>query len=506
MATVRASDPGNVALGWRIAGAMVDLVVPFKTAPMNIGKYTFERVPGFNMLTQKGRDDISGINGKAMQDMALAKLTIGSATIGTFAYMAANGRVTGGGPLDQYQRGQMEQRTGWRPYSIILDDGTTIALQRLGPVGQMMGIAADMMEVWSELDEKDRNQLAVMGSVYTADTISEGLNAMTALGHGAMRNTLDQSPLVGVRDLITLMSDIQAGHGAGGSKAFASKIMASFAPFSGFTNWMNAYFDDGRSRNPSAAPLDDFGRRQSLMTQTLRETINRAKAKIPGLSQSVSPRLGFWGQQIYRAPYLLDNMLPFQTGQLKTDPAKLEAMGLPANPGQWTDIAYPYNVDADRLARFIDTVGIDGELVRLGMPLGDHPKQIQGIPLSPDQEVKYRRAVNLLTGEAPIIVAGKPFDVRGLTLREALDDLVRQPWYVSAPDIPAADDDKPAMLRRVTDHYRHGLGQKNDYGLAGADLVLFEADGRFAQSIERRSVGIEQLNQDAEMRALLGGQ
>jgi hypothetical protein len=139
------------------------------------------------------------------------------------------------------------------------------------------------------------------------------------------------------------------------------------------------------------------------------------------------------------------------------------------------------------------------------MPLGDHPKQIQGIPLSAEQEVKYRRAVNLLTGEAPIIVGGHPFDVRGLTMREALDDLIRQPWYVSAPDIPAADEDKAAMLRRVADHYRHGLGVTNDFGLAGADLVLYEADPRSAQSVERRAIGIEQLNQDAEMRALLGG-
>jgi hypothetical protein len=309
-----------------------------------------------------------------------------------------------------------------------------------------------------------------------------------------------------VRDLVTLMSDIQAGHGTGGMKSWASKIGASFAPFSGFTNWANAYFDDGRSRNPRAAPLDDFGRRQSLMTQTLRETLNRAKARIPFLSKEVPPRLGFWGQPIFRAPYLFENLLPFQGGQLKTDPKQLEAMGLPANPAQWTDIAYPYTVDAERLSKFIDMVGIDGELVRLGMPLGDHPKQIQGIPLNADQEVKYRRAVNMLTGEAPIIVAGHPFDVRGMTLREALDDLVRQPWYVSAPDIPSADDDKPAMLRRVTDHFRHNLGPKNDFGLAGADLVLFEADNHFAMSVERRAVGIEQLNQDAELRAVLGGQ
>ncbi len=504
MSTVRASDP-STSVGWKIMGGMVDLVIPFKTAPVNIVKYTFERTPGFNMLIGRSRDDILGRNGKAAQDMAIAKLAVGSSVLGIFAWQASQGRITGGGPLDTGKRMQLEERTGWRPYSIIMDDGTTVALQRLGPIGQLMGISADMTEVWSELDQKDRDQLAVLGSVYSADMMGEGLNAMSAFGHGAMRNTLDQSPLLGVRDFIGLLSDISAGHGTSGTKSFASKIAASFVPFSGATNYLTYWTENGQSRNPAAAPLDEFGRRQSLMAMTLRETLQRAKAKIPGLSKDVPARLGFWGQQIYRAPYAFEGLLPFQAGDLKTDPAKLEALNLPANPALWTDIAYPYTIDADRLGRFIDTVGVDGELVRLGMPVGDHPKKIQGIPLDATQELKYRRAVNELTGVAPIIVGGQPFDISGLTMREALEDLVRQPWYVGAPEVKAAEEDKASMLNSVVDHYRHRLGGQNEYGLGGADRLLFEADNRFASSVERRLFGLERLKEDADLQSILGG-
>lgn len=495
----------DAPVAWKVVGAVLDLLMPFKTAPINIVRYTAQHLPGFNMLVTKSREDILGKNGKAAQDLALAKLTLGTASISTFMWMAANGRITGGGPLDPREKMRMKEMSGAEPYSFIFDDGSTMSLYRLGPIGNWMGLAADTVEVWNFMTAKERQQMAALGSAWMGDWLTTGMTGLASFGIGTGRNVVDQSPFVGVRDFLNLLGDLQAGEGVSGARSWLAKMGASFQPYGAAQRWLNFYFDDGLLRNPAADQLDGYGRQQAMLAMAWKEMINRVKMNTPELSKQVPPRLGFWGQGIFRAPYLMENVVPFVSSKVKWRADRLEAIGVSANPNTWGDLVYPTTMSYDQLEKFTNEVGIDGELVRLGMPVGDHPRDIHGIPLNAKQEAAYRTFINQTPASEPIMVGKNVFDLRGMTMREAMDQLVREPFYLAAPDFEAADDDKGEMLQRVANHYRHGDGVKNEFGLAGADAMLFEADPMFALAIQRQASAVEMMGEDAALQSILGG-
>ncbi len=139
----------------KIPGAR--LIVPFIRTPANIMKFAFERTP-LAFAMRSVRDDIAA--GGARRDMALARVAMGSMAMSVVATYAASGAITGGGPSDTGLRGNLYNQ-GWQPYSIKIGD-TYYAYGRLEPLGMMMGLAADAVEIMGELNEAESDKVATM--------------------------------------------------------------------------------------------------------------------------------------------------------------------------------------------------------------------------------------------------------------------------------------------------------------------------------------------------------
>lgn len=92
----------------------VKVLLPFVRTPANILKFVFERTP-LAPLMQQVRADVAA--GGARRDLALARMSTGTAIMLAGADMAMSGTVSGGGPVDPAQR-QALARSGWQPYSV----------------------------------------------------------------------------------------------------------------------------------------------------------------------------------------------------------------------------------------------------------------------------------------------------------------------------------------------------------------------------------------------------
>ena len=120
---------------------LLKIVVPFFKTPANIGLEVVERTP-FAPLSSRFRQDLA--KGGIYRDMALAKVTLGSTLLTTFALMAGEGKITGGGPKRPAQREALE-RTGWKPYSLKIGD-TYYSYRGLEPISAFVAMAADYAE------------------------------------------------------------------------------------------------------------------------------------------------------------------------------------------------------------------------------------------------------------------------------------------------------------------------------------------------------------------------
>lgn len=102
------SAPQNPAAAV-LAGNPPPLVVPFVRTPINIAKEGAYYPPyGLFKRTLKGDVDMQ------------ARGAVGSALAAAIAYLALNGYVTGGGPIDPHKRETLEA-TGWMPYSVKIE-------------------------------------------------------------------------------------------------------------------------------------------------------------------------------------------------------------------------------------------------------------------------------------------------------------------------------------------------------------------------------------------------
>jgi|TARA_R100000084_G_scaffold52386_2_gene21866 hypothetical protein len=161
-------------------------LLPFVRTPVNIVKYAGERTP-LGFMSKEFKEKIA--KGGAEKDEVLGRLLFGSSVMTTVGFLAGSGHITGAGPTESNKRTAL-RATGWRPYSIKIND-TYYAYNRFEPVGILFGIAADMQEigdyVFNESEGNEENQLELdrlasmlMGSVtnnLTNKTFLSGLSS-----------------------------------------------------------------------------------------------------------------------------------------------------------------------------------------------------------------------------------------------------------------------------------------------------------------------------------------
>jgi len=268
------------AFGKKVQGAIqadptgvLRYLAPFVRTPANILKEGAYYSPyGLLKGTLKGDVDMQ------------ARGAVGSALAAGIAYLALNGSVTGGGPIDAHKRETLEA-TGWQPYSVKIGS-RYVSYRRLEPTGTAFALVSDAVHGMTHGD---------------AEVVSQS-KADVAVNHIA-RSLQDVSFLPTLTSLTEALTNP-------GSRAqnFISREVGSLIP---------AIVKDAAQLN------DRVVRRPTGIVQTL-------ESRIPGLSQNVPAAISITGEPVVRPVSALGGANPFVVSADKSDPVlhALAALGI----------------------------------------------------------------------------------------------------------------------------------------------------------------------------------
>ena len=256
-------------------------ILPFVRVPANLTRDVVNFSP-LAPLRKQFLSDIAAGGDKA--NMALGKLSLGSALWATAGLMVAEGMVTGAPPGDPEVRKRLTE-TGWQPYSFVFtnDDGTKtyVSYRRFDPYGTVFGLIADFAQISNSVDPKVRDSLATSMTLALANNISS------------------KSYLKGLVEFTSML-------GSGYSKEEIATRMINMRAASYVPNWSSAFMLDDELKN-------------------VRTPMDAIMAKIPGLSDNVPARRDYFGEKRLAPMGMPWTALdPFVVSQEKADPVRKE--------------------------------------------------------------------------------------------------------------------------------------------------------------------------------------
>jgi len=256
------------------------LVVPFIRTPTNILKFAAERSP-LAPLLKDWRADI--LAGGARRDLAIARSTLGTGLGLTIANLAHEGLITGGGPADDNAK-RIKLADGWQPYSFKIGD-KYYSYQRLDPLATTIGVAADYVDKQSAMTDRQRDESAML------------------LAASIIQNLSDKTWLSGLSDALAAIQDPMRN----GPWFFRKTAAGIVTP---------------AASGQLARTIDPTQRE----TKTVAEAV---KARIPGVSSSLRPKLDVWGRAITKDGGVgPDIMSPIYTSTQDNDPVTAEALAI----------------------------------------------------------------------------------------------------------------------------------------------------------------------------------
>lgn len=248
-----------------------------------------KRTP-LGILSKQIRADLSGANGNAAQDVATARMLAGTALAITFGGLAAEGFVSDSGPSDPKQFA-MWKLAGNQPHSIRIGN-IWYQMNRLGPLGMLASVAADMYDV-AHLASKD--DMSAAGGAFV---------------HAIAQNILDASFMAGPAQWLDAIE-----HPETDGASFVQNFAASFVPYS--------------------VGMQQMARAMDPYTRQTRSILDTIKSRIPGLSETLMPRRDIWGQPIMNNSALGGRGLTaIYEQQISTDPVNLAMAALAMAPAQ----------------------------------------------------------------------------------------------------------------------------------------------------------------------------
>ena len=129
-------------------------IIPFIKTPTNIMKFTLERTPAnFAKIMwdfRKGKITAEQLSSE------LSKPVLGSLISAAAVLYVLDGTITGGAPKNKKER-ELKYASGWQPYSIKIGD-TYYSYSRLEPLGSILGLTADFVNIVKHSDEKTINE------------------------------------------------------------------------------------------------------------------------------------------------------------------------------------------------------------------------------------------------------------------------------------------------------------------------------------------------------------
>ena len=167
------------------------VVLPFIRTPANLVSMGMRYSP-LAPLSRRFRDDLAA--GGAAAETAKARMAVGTALWSVWMGMAMDGQITGAGPGNRGQKEAMLRTDEFgggvfQPYSVRFGD-RWYSFERADPLGQGMGLLADMAELMKNADwDSDRNgewdevaahAIMAIGQAFFDKTILQGATEFTS--------------------------------------------------------------------------------------------------------------------------------------------------------------------------------------------------------------------------------------------------------------------------------------------------------------------------------------
>ena len=320
---------------------MLKIVVPFFKTPANIGLQVIERTP-FAPLSSQWREEVA--KGGIYRDMALAKVTLGSSLLYTFAALSAEGNITGRGPERKADREAL-MRDGWMPYSIKVGD-QYYSYSGMEPVSALMAIAADYAEYAKHEPDASKVEEVFLGATY-----------------GLYEYLKEQPYLQGIADVAKLIGTNQQG--AVDGKKIVDGLVKQFGGFviGGSPAGVYSSLVAGISRLSDPTRKDTRADPELPMgVRGFVEAFNKYKSRLPYFNESLPEALNLWGDPV------------------------LTSRGNPM------ELVLPTRVSPAQFSM------VDDALVRIGSPVGMPDKKIDGVEMTAEQ---YNRLLTIYGKELP---------------------------------------------------------------------------------------------------------
>lgn len=269
------------------------LIMPFIRTPINIFHESLGKRTPLALFSAQFYKDVAA--GGRARDLALTRLTWGSAVTGLVAYMALDGTVTGNGPQNPNARAAMIA-SGWQPYSIRSVDPATgryvyTSYARLEPLASIIGATADAMEIGTyvldnenPLADDDQQMNTVWASVIAA----------------VMNNTMNKTFMKGLSDFVDMANNPQQQ-----AASWARQFAGAFVPYS--------------------AAWRSVKNLQDPLLRDARSIMDQIKSGLPGYSETLPPKHFIFGEpRFVKSGGLLGTLSPIPSTTESDDPVYAE--------------------------------------------------------------------------------------------------------------------------------------------------------------------------------------
>ena len=255
----------------------MEWAIPFVQTPANIAKEMLRLTPAAPII---GEWRAAIAEGGAARDKAIAEMAMGTAVATAVFSFALSKNISGQGDPDPKKRaGQLS--AGWQPYSVKIGD-TWYSYQRLQPVGTLLGMAADMAEVWEHMTPDESDKIPKILSTAFANAIT------------------NQTFLQGVTNIVNAISDPSRF-----GPRFVQGLAASLVP--------GAVGQTAQMMDPYKREVDNV--------------LDAVKARIPGVSETLRPKRDIYGEKVPAADRL-GEISPIVASKESTDKARSEVLRL----------------------------------------------------------------------------------------------------------------------------------------------------------------------------------
>lgn len=268
---------------------ILKFIDPFVHIAGNVIDQSLIRRTPLGILAPEIRADLMGHNGNVAQDMAMARMLVGTSIGILFGSLAAEGYASGSGPTDPNEAA-MWRLAGNQAHSIRIGD-LWYDTHRLGPLGMLTGIAADLYDVAHSAQEDDLS------------------TATSNLVHAITQNILDESFMRGPAEMIRAVEDSDRY-----GPQYVRNFLSSFVPF-----------------DVGMAQMDRVSDPYSRQARTVMDAI---KAKVPGLSETLLPRRDIWGQPMPNRRAIAPGLTSIWVNQVSKDPVNKAMIDLGIHPAQ----------------------------------------------------------------------------------------------------------------------------------------------------------------------------